>query len=185
MKPKATTMQQRMGFSDPDLTSSKHDEIILWLVENCEQVARAIGGFKGEPFLSMGHRCADEWRKDAMVKFEAEKEGRCPQFSIRLESPIMDRTFIVGFVDAIITVASPCLRCYADDHRPAYHWDWSKAAEFYVEVKPSIPSFGEVLRQIRHYQAYCGSATMLVCSPDIRFKTHIEQQDIGFIVYPS
>ena len=42
MKPKAKTLQERMGFMDPDLTTPKHDEILRWLKDNIETLAVAL-----------------------------------------------------------------------------------------------------------------------------------------------
>jgi hypothetical protein len=37
-KPKAQTLQQRLGFLDSDLKSPVHDEIMIWLDENVEKI---------------------------------------------------------------------------------------------------------------------------------------------------
>jgi len=47
-KPKAQTMQQKMGFMDSDLGTQKHDEIMLWLDANIEAVIESITGNKAE-----------------------------------------------------------------------------------------------------------------------------------------
>jgi hypothetical protein len=38
MKPKAKTIQERLGFQDDELATPKHDEIMLWVDENIESV---------------------------------------------------------------------------------------------------------------------------------------------------
>ena len=38
VKPKAQTLQQRLGFFDEDLKSPKHDELMLWLDNNIETI---------------------------------------------------------------------------------------------------------------------------------------------------
>ncbi len=182
-------MQQRMGFSDPDLTSAKHDEIIVWLVENCERVARSIG-FKSESTTSIECGLPALAEAGAMERFEQEKSSKVPKFNIRLEHAVMDKTFVVGFVDAVIEVSVPQFnirmsRDSVGNRIATCRWGEQVVDKFYIEVKPSIPSFGEFLRQIRHYQAYLGDVRLFACSPDVRFKPHIEQQGIGFIVAPS
>lgn len=52
------------------------------------------------------------------------------------------------------------------------------------EVKTTIPSLGEAIRQIRMYQTYEKSPFFIV-SPDIRFAEQFKGQNIGFIEYPS
>lgn len=41
-KTRATTMQQRLGFADGDLTTSKHDEMMLWLDANVKSIFPTI-----------------------------------------------------------------------------------------------------------------------------------------------
>lgn len=38
MKPRAKTIQERLGFQDDELATPKHDEIMLWVDENTESV---------------------------------------------------------------------------------------------------------------------------------------------------
>ena len=42
MEPKAKTLQERFGFSDPDLKRPEHDEIMVWLDRNILDVARGL-----------------------------------------------------------------------------------------------------------------------------------------------
>jgi len=54
---------------------------------------------------------------------------------------------------------------------------------FNVEVKPSIRSIGELIRQIRRYESVC-KAPFVVVSPDDRFANILRSQGIGFIKAP-
>ncbi len=38
VKPKASTLQERFGFKDEELSTPKHDEIMMWLDENAERL---------------------------------------------------------------------------------------------------------------------------------------------------
>ena len=42
VKPKAKTLQQRFGFIDADLKTPEHDEIMLWLDQNVELIAKGL-----------------------------------------------------------------------------------------------------------------------------------------------
>ena len=53
------------------------------------------------------------------------------------------------------------------------------------EVKPSIRSIGEVVRQIRMYQEFTKGTKWLVVSPDDRFANTLEEQGIGFLKAPA
>lgn len=57
--------------------------------------------------------------------------------------------------------------------------------ELYFEIKPVIPSVGELIRQLRMYQSYIDQGSWYVVSPDTRFRTMIEGQNFGFIEAPK
>lgn len=44
--PKSQTLQQRFGFNDPDIKTSAHDEIMIWLDTNIELITEAIIGWQ-------------------------------------------------------------------------------------------------------------------------------------------
>lgn len=218
MKPKASTMQQRMGFADADLTSPKHDELVLWLVENREEVARQCGFDLSKPRLEWEsvdkkhfEPTTDEIER-ANEMFLVEAVAHAPRVSIKLEHPIMDRSFTIGFIDAVITAESwkfhaGVMKEEISHAEPGYvSWvdggpafrrrvyvvagrNYQNICKFYIEAKPTVPSFGELLRQLRHYEPYihhdCHQTRLFVCSPDTRFKAALEQQGIGFIVAPQ
>jgi hypothetical protein len=52
------------------------------------------------------------------------------------------------------------------------------------EVKSFIPSLGDVIRQVRHYQAHL-PITYVIVSPDVRFRSQIEAQGVRFLEYVS
>ena len=80
---------------------------------------------------------------------------------IEWEKPVMDGSYIIGFVDLAVN------------------------GYLYFEVKPSIPSLGELIRQIQMYRAYSKTGEKyFVVSPDDRFRKMLESQDIGFVKCP-
>jgi hypothetical protein len=65
--------------------------------------------------------------------------------------------------------------------------NYKQQRRFY-EVKPSIPSLGEVIRQVRMYQTYTNReryGEWWIVSPDTRFKEQLESQGIKFLAVPS
>jgi hypothetical protein len=75
-----------------------------------------------------------------------------------------------------------------DAHAP--QWEVGKGEhgrlkQYMFEVKPAIPSLGEVIRQIRMYEQYEMGAEFYVVSPDARFKAALEAQKIGFLLCPD
>lgn len=67
-------------------------------------------------------------------------------------------------------------------YRPKWRRTDGETHYLYFEVKPSIPSLGELLRQIRSYGI---NQNFYVVSPDDRFREQIEAQRVGFIKYPG
>lgn len=83
------------------------------------------------------------------------------------EYPVMSgvsKQYCIGFVDMLI------------------HCDgiWCDVA---VEIKTSIPSLGELIRQIRMYQQYLKKIPFVIISPDDRFQSALESQGIKFYKY--
>lgn len=246
-KPPAT-LQERFGFKDPDLTTPKHDEIMLWLDSNMQSIVDHV--FEAD---ALAHDWAEEtdamnrswlpameaeiakakevksWHKpehaaQRVALLESLKVGPGPappwpglKIKKTWEYPIKnDRDFMIGFVDMLVHVrfSSVYLGNTVDSgaFKPdqwAYTHDWTgtlmqlsqhqqkkdylpkwriasggydQEKHLYFEVKPSIPSLGELLRQIR---SYGDLGHVYVVSPDDRFKEQIEAQRVGFIKYPG
>jgi len=76
------------------------------------------------------------------------------------ECPIAKNNYLIGFADLRILI---------------------NGVAFYFEVKSTIPSLGEVLRQVRKYQYATQDVRWFVVSPDTRFKNEIIKQKVGFI----
>ena len=74
---------------------------------------------------------------------------------------------------------------YADLKLAYTYYDAKKDIDYYdcifFEIKPQIPSCGDLIRQIRKYQTVTSNAPWFVVSPDTKFKDIILQQDIGLI----
>lgn len=181
-KPRATTIQQRFGFQDDDLKTPKHDEMMLWLDACLVDVVGAIL----TPW--------DDGRERAREKgcpAEILSERPVPMLEGRTwEYPIADQKYggskyIIGFVDMRARYAAPHLSQWTSDNE----WHWSNPSDYlYFEVKTTIPSLGELIRQIRMYQEYIATrerGRFYVVSPDARFKEPLHSQGIGFVHYPS
>lgn len=100
------------------------------------------------------------------------------------EMPIVDKTYTIGFVDMAVSIDMPCLAWHKTEDVMqippdgiGHLWDTGR---LYFEVKPSIPSVGEVVRQIRMYQTYTNGHWYIV-SPDDRWKNVLADQGIGFV----
>jgi hypothetical protein len=60
----------------------------------------------------------------------------------------------------------------------------SQRTEIYFEVKSSLPSLGELIRQIRMYEEYV-KGKFYVVAPDDKYAEQLQRQGIGFIKYPD
>lgn len=206
MEPKAKTIQERFGFSDPDLRTPKHDAIMMWLDGEVDRIA----GKRPEHqewvfdiyFDNQRYSTPESDLATAKVMLDGMKTGiieslgesATPPIKVLKvwEKPIMDRTFTIGFADMFACCEMAYINCkfhssYGPDgitfleSRVRFVNSW----EAYFEVKPSIPSVGELIRQLRMYQTYTKGAKWFVASPDDRFESILSAQGFGFIKVPA
>lgn len=92
-------------------------------------------------------------------------------------------SFLVGFIDMKVSMQRNYVRM--ENGR------WSELPclsieedVFLLEVKPTLPSVGELIRQIRMYQQY-QEGTYIVVSPDDRFASILSGQGIEFLKAPN
>jgi hypothetical protein len=169
-----------MGFQDPDLKTPQHDALMTWLTDNVQNHPR------------VKQWAEKKWSKAALVvAIDATKK--------EWERPIKKAGYgVVGFIDLrvevtlrqlIIETTPGCDRssvvCVVDG-KTVYRSDMPYFA-LNIEVKPSIRSVGDVIRQVNLYKQYSDTLhdeSFFVASPDARFATIFEAQDIGFIQLP-
>ena len=207
MEPKAKTLQERFGFADPDLKTPKHDAIMLWLDAEMPTVLAQLFGAPAWEYKS----CLDnsyyrDYRSEIPTDgFEGELEAMRARINADLgiasvphrkivktwERPIVDRAhskaYTIGFADMLVTWADQVVAC--NFRRLGYKtWEYvSSEVNYghtrgaYFEVKPSIPSLGELIRQLRMYQTYTQDAPWVVVSPDTRFADQLRAQGFNFV----
>lgn len=110
----------------------------------------------------------------------------------RWELPIMNKQFMVGFVDLyamVVTDGRLEVTQYDKNTSGYFNWDsgslpgWDVEIDHhlcYFEVKPAIRSVGEVLRQIAMYREYA-DGNYFVVSPDARWRDVMVGQGVGFV----
>ncbi len=254
--PKAKTLQARFGFSDPELTTPKHDQIMLWLDANIDQVLtdalceewtvtyingvtidnelieisqaktalqklsdRADGIVNRINELKNGYS-QYEWeirhKQDELKSIRPDIEAltAIAKEAIQIppkakwvirhnkkiwESPIVSESartartisqssYTIGFVDMKVMYSQPAFRVAYDNESTKVRFEVlqrGRSDTAYFEVKPSIPSLGEVIRQIRMYQTYTGHWPWFIVSPDDRFAEQLRDQGIGFVKVPN
>ena len=143
-KNKWTTLEKKYGFEDKELTTPKHDDLVIKLLDKNYFIKYII-------------------REYSEGLFDLET------LDIKSEIPIHSyNSFIIGYWDIVAS-------CISSNHKTKYY--------LMVEVKPSIRSFGETLRQINTYKSFFRKVKtevnlVFIFSPDLRFKEQFEGQDI-------
>jgi hypothetical protein len=122
------------------------------------------------------------------------------------EEPITtQREYTIGFMDLVVSWTMPRLSylpleryiCSINNPPP---WRWNEHANWHAwqpewnvqfephetafEVKTTIPSLGELLRQLKLYEQHF-KGKIFVVAPDARFAEKIREQGFGFIQSPQ
>lgn len=118
-KTRISSLQEKMGFMDTDLTTPKHDEIMLWLEDNIETVIDQllIDRKWKEEEIEKARKEADAWVQGQLQKFDFESLknwkglGDLPEkcrwnFTEQpeWEFPVSSGKYIVGFLDMALEV---------------------------------------------------------------------------------
>lgn len=151
--------------ADEDLRTPSHDAIMIWLQENILQVLGEISSnIERHPDLGVVPTLNAE---DITVKWETPVwgGGYLNSYGERVGS-----RSIIGYVDML----AECSRrvCFPN---------------VAFEVKATIRSIGETIRQINTYRAQSGwkDTPFCIVSPDDRFRAILESQGILFVKAPS
>ena len=155
---KAKTHLQRLGFSDKDKKESKHDIIQTWAYENIEKII-----------------------SETVMK---NNEKPYKVFQPHWESPVVQSNgygskFVIGFVDLYVNIQG---QHYFNDSKQFEDVKW----QVFIEIKTQIPNLGELIRQMKTYQAYEGIGKFthyMIIAPDDRFKKILNEQGFWFYKY--
>lgn len=149
--------------ADEDLRTPSHDAIMIWLQENILQVLGEISSsIERHPDLGVVPTLNAE---DITVKWESPVwgGGYLNSYGERVGS-----RSIIGYVDML-----------AECSRRVYFPDVA------FEVKATIRSIGETIRQINTYRAHLKNIPFCIVSPDGRFRAILESQGILFVKAPA
>lgn len=189
LRTKPLTFTQRYGFMDEDHQASKHDEIMLWLDENMGRIVQRI---YGNDWNQKKRQQSFEYYKKVYAR-KSERDLKMPPLPKKPPIKVLSKEWeyaitnkyrdMVGFIDMRVCVEVPHL--VLDQFGAGFRWQFIKpiTRPIHFEVKSRISSLGEVIRQVRMYQAHV-SGPFIIVSPDDRFQKMIRQQKIGFIKYP-
>lgn len=178
------THEQLWKLEDGDLSTSKHDDLILPLLEkkNALKLIELVG-------------CSEE---GFILEYDSSYEITLPQYHVselglktsadlithinnaylisKCEVPVVSRynRFIIGYLDIQYKIR------FSHSFIEPMSTPREVTGIFYnvnIEVKPTIRNFGETLRQINTYKQYLHGMFVLY-SPDTRFKEAFKSQGI-------
>jgi hypothetical protein len=208
----AKTLQEKFGFKDDDLKTPAHDAIMLWLDANLEKIVSIYlkRYWNTEEIRKIEEKLKElEKNKENILingknlddiknienKIEKLKTyisiGQPPEKSIKIVKKIWERPikahndFVIGFIDMEVICYIPELFCYSEYDFPKLAIDHIEYS-LMLEVKTTIKSIGEVIRQIHLYKNYFRNYhnkmyEFIIVSPDDRYVDLLKSQDIGFV----
>lgn len=194
--PKASTLQQKLGFRDGDLKTPKHDEMMLWLDANMARFLldndlwtpqkASLAEFERQQWQAQRDWRLKNFWIDAQLSDMADIPEAREQIKITWEYPITSgkSKYMIGFIDMLVQAWGNYEYHYSErDEEWSVFSNWQLT--FCIEIKTKIPSMGELVRQIRTYQThipYCECRWIVVC-PDDCFKEPLASQGITLIKY--
>jgi len=197
---RAQTNIEKYGFKDADLTTPGHDAICMWIEDNIQDIVDSLSLFEHSEVLDdqrIGQLLAHYQLTSQENRFQ--KEGTTETLEglreklhqyrtppIRIDKVVWEPTilnkkdFEVGFLDLLaeVIVPHPLFDLTGDEIEIA-----TKDQEGYkiwFEAKTSIPSLGELFRQLSFYRNHVKDPIVVV-SPDTRHKKRIQKQGYHFI----
>jgi len=218
-KNRYTTTEKLWDLDDKTLSTPKHDEMVLWLLNNKNSTSILNTIFTSKkPEIRFTYNQykmynlnedKSDFLTDLITNPEAPINGnyypdilknwgqlhsvyhysynlfmseeRIIIEKIQSEVPITaNNGFLVGYADIKILLKDTSVYCesfkFSVDKLPP---------SIYIEVKPTIKSFGETLRQLNTYKHYLQTDDLYLFTTDLRFKDAFESQGIKVLTYPG
>jgi hypothetical protein len=134
-------------------------------------------GFRDDDLRTPKHDEIMLWLNGNIKNVIGQVTGKHPKIMEKIwEYPLSsgrDNQYVIGFIDMLVRFDE----CITKDTTAPGEW-------ICFEVKTSIPSLGELIRQVNFYQKYLRSNPLFVIvSPDNRFATALRSQGIEFYHY--
>jgi hypothetical protein len=208
MAEKAKTVIERFGFKDPSLTTPEHDRMLLWLNENWVNVLSQLNliSTSAKPFILYTPCSNCTWKKGENIckpEHEPLNGTRCEVINEyqmlldgfkedkffdtlkqlcdgEIEYPIMGyNDYNIGFIDFFVNISKidKFFRHCLISKRIVRGSD-----TFLFEIKPTIDSIGETIRQIQFYRSHKQGAYIIVTKTK-GLKNIFHQQNIYVYEY--
>ena len=183
---------------DPEVKTPAHDAIMLWLHENIAKVLQPVVSPDWGVKVWSPERVR-EIIETARVELQDKTAdpGQLPEYgSFEVEDCTWELPLtkgegqykrIMGFVDLQATYSAPATKLKIDINwtNKTLHWDWPRYRDAYFEVKSSLPSLGEAIRQINLYRELADYGKWFLVCPEDTHRDLFEDQSIHFIQCPK
>lgn len=203
---RSKTFEQIVGLEDKQLSTPKHDEMVLWLlnIENLKTIIPELSNwinlideaydedykFIKNEVKRIENGKAHYYNNDRVLKqFKEYLKKSKPVIVINSEVPIKgDDDFIYGYwdIEVLIRAVVRHIRIGIEDVQNVQVLN-EIPNRIYIEVKPEIDSFGTTLRQLNTYKSLVegSSDNIYLFTEDLRFKEQFESQGIKIISPPK
>lgn len=163
---------------DKEISSEKHDEIVVWLFNQIEKDSTMFKKIFPKQMLN------DGWYFVKLEKYIEHPIGHNKiigfsdlYFRMEFKKPPTEKEIEWNFENNYKKISKDVIRSW---HKQMFY-------NFYIEVKTSL-NIGETIRQIKYYNSHIHTihnekTCWFVCSPEIKNKDVLLSQGIGFIKY--
>jgi hypothetical protein len=202
---RSKTFEQIVGLEDKQLSTPKHDEMILWLlnIENLKTIIPELSDwinlideaydedykFIKNEVKRIENGEASYYNNDRVLQqFKDYLKKSKPEIIINSEVPIKgNNDFIDGYwdIEVLIRAVVRHIRIGIEDVQNVEVLN-EIPERIYIEVKPKIDSFGTTLRQLNTYKSLVegSSGNIYLFTEDLQFKEQFESQGIKVISPP-
>lgn len=185
----------QLGLWDDEVPKISHDKIVLWAYQNAEFLLQSY--LQAFPERDYRKALGDKWAGDGISYANAGKKlSELPPLppkpttlvtSRELEKVITQHSEhgrslprILGYADLVIQWGDPRAEWYAEKDK------WVVTAStrsLLVEAKTTMPSLGELMRQINLYRQVYGS--VVVVGQEDSYAEILREQGVLFVKYPE
>lgn len=190
MNNNSNTLLSKLGFEDDDFKNPKHDDIVLWATKYAQTIIDLTVNVNIREKYKDEYEAVYEWDKHLLRHLTGNPPiGQRKIIGINLfncvwEHPIKAKNnYIVGFADLHYKSKLIYEMTNFDTGRKKEETTvFDTYFDVFFEIKTSIRSAGELIRQIRTYQTYT-QGYWIVVSPDNKYEQLLTEQGIYFYKY--
>ncbi|WP_299347255.1 hypothetical protein [uncultured Pseudoxanthomonas sp.] len=202
---------QQIGFWDAEVKSPDHDTVCLWAYQNADAIFRAAYPEQfGRDWTShdLDTPAYNDAQRETIVQASLDFANSTPRPSPRVAKRSLEcvlRSYtgvrgdierIVGYADVLIETELPRVGfTYTEQSNGHGHrnqvfsgcelaWTSDRAPRILVEAKATLPTVGELMRQLQLYRTAFSGKIMVVC-PNDRYASILNEQGVHFMKYPG